>query len=125
MTESENNTLALRLKDRLEDKKAQDVIMMDLRDHAAFADFFLVATGTSRTHVVSLAEEVDLFFHEQGIRILGMEGRPGATWVLVDAGNVVVHLFQRETREFYDLEKLWSLKSRPSMVATEAEALIS
>ena len=127
MTEPDKNmdSLALLLKAHLEEKKALDVVPIDLRGRATFADFFLLATGTSRTHVASLSEEVDRFFHERDMRILNIAGLPEATWVLVDAGHVVVHLFQQEARAFYDLEKLWSAKSRPHMTEKPSEALVS
>ncbi len=96
----------------LDDKKGRDMVLLDLRGQAAFTDFFLIVSGTSRTHVTALAEEVDRFASEQRIDIIGLEGLPEASWVLVDLGGVVVHLFQRESREFYNLEKLWSPKTR-------------
>ncbi|MBF0461793.1 MAG: ribosome silencing factor [Magnetococcales bacterium] len=107
MTKSEENLLALSLKTCLEEKKGVDVTLLDLRERATFTDFFVVATGTSSTHVAALADEADRFFHERSIRVLSTTGLPEATWVLVDAGDIVVHLFQQETRAFYDLEKLW------------------
>lgn len=129
MTESESDydydALTLLLKAQLDDKKALDIVLLDLRERTAFADFFIIATGTSRTHVASLSEEVDRFFHERGISVLNIAGLPEATWVVVDAGDVVVHLFQREIRAFYDLEKLWSTKSRPAMISQIPETLVS
>lgn len=99
------------LKEGLENKKALNIQVMDLRGQSAFADFFLLATGTSRTHAASLAVDVDRIAHEHKIVTLGIEGLPEAHWVLVDLGDVVVHLFQEETREFYGLEKLWSAET--------------
>lgn len=118
------HTLPQQLHARLADGKALDVVLLDLRGRAAFADFFLVATGTSRTHVASLADEVDRFFHERGQSILHKAGLPEATWVVVDAANVVVHLFQKEARAFYDLERLWSLQSRPKAVDLPKEEIL-
>ncbi|MBF0096026.1 MAG: ribosome silencing factor [Magnetococcales bacterium] len=108
MSKSEQELLVRRLKGRLEEKKALDMVIIDLRERASFTDFFLVATGTSQTHVAALAEEADRFFHEQKLRVLSIAGLPEATWVLVDGGDVVVHLFQQEARGFYDLERLWA-----------------
>lgn len=104
--------LANALQTVLDDKKAQDIVLVDLRGRATFTDFFLIATGTSRTHVGALAEEVDRFASVERLSLRGLEGMPEAEWVLVDLGDVVVHLFQREHREFYNLEKLWSPKTR-------------
>lgn len=111
MPDYESEQLAKELQAHLDDKKAQDIVLMDLRGRSGFTDFFIVASGTSRTHVSFLAEEVDLFLHQHNLERLGVEGLPEATWVLVDAGDVIVHLFQRETRSFFDLEKLWSPKT--------------
>lgn len=117
-----DDVLTSLLQTRLQEKKALDVVWMDVRGQAAFTDHFIVATGTSRTHVASLAEEVDRFFHERKLPVLGVAGLPEATWVLVDAGHMVVHLFQQETRSFYDLEKLWHPKSRSLNDDTPATA---
>ena len=103
----DNERLANALMTLLDAKKAMEVQLLDLRGRAAFTDFFLVASGASRTHVAALAEEVDRFAHAQKRPVRGKEGLPEATWVLLDLGDVVVHLFQQATREFYNLEKLW------------------
>ncbi|MBF0422024.1 MAG: ribosome silencing factor [Magnetococcales bacterium] len=98
-------------KQALDEKKGLDIQVIDLRDRAVFADFFLLATGTSRTHVAALADEIDRVASLQGIPLLGIEGLSEAQWVLIDLGDVVVHLFQNQTRTFYNLEKLWSPKT--------------
>ncbi|MEO5364150.1 MAG: ribosome silencing factor [Magnetococcus sp. DMHC-8] len=108
MTKPEEDALVQALKAHLEDKKAVDIVVLDLRERATFTDFFVVATGTSHTHVAALAEEADRFFHTRSLRVLSVAGLPEATWALVDGGDIVVHLFQREARAFYDLEKLWA-----------------
>ncbi|MEO5339541.1 MAG: ribosome silencing factor [Magnetococcus sp. MYC-9] len=107
MTKPDEEILVQQLKAHLEEKKAMDIILLDLRGRTSFADFFVVASGTSQTHVATLATETDRFFHERSIRVLGMAGLPEADWVVVDGGDIVVHLFQPEMRAFYDLEKLW------------------
>ncbi|MBF0183553.1 MAG: ribosome silencing factor [Magnetococcales bacterium] len=118
MSKTEQDLLIRQLKKQLDDKKAVDPVVIDLRGRAAFADFFLLATGTSQTHVAALAEEADRFFHGRSMRVLSITGLPEATWVLVDAGDVVVHLFQQEARTFYDLERLWA---PPPVTQREAE----
>ncbi len=100
--------LAQRLKEVLDEKKGVDIELMDLRERATFTDFFLVVTGTSTTHVASLADEIDRFAHLHGVAVVGNEGGEGAQWVLVDLGDVVVHIFLAEARELYSLDKLWS-----------------
>ncbi|MBF0145100.1 MAG: ribosome silencing factor [Magnetococcales bacterium] len=96
------------LKQALDQKKGEDIQVIDLRNRAMFADFFLLATGTSRTHVAALAQEVDRIATVHQVHVLGTEGLSEASWVLLDLGDVVVHLFQRQTRAFFNLEKLWS-----------------
>ena len=71
-------------------------------------DVFIIATGTSRRHVISLAEEAELKLKEQDRRPLRREGTENGTWVLLDYGDVVIHLFDEETRAYYDLERLWA-----------------
>lgn len=95
----------------LDDKKGQEIACIDLRGRSGFADFFLVVTGTSTTHVASLANEVDRYASERRLPVLGIEGMALAQWVLIDLGDILVHIFQRETRAFYNLEKLWSLET--------------
>ncbi len=102
---------------RLNDKKGLDVVVVDLAGRATFTDFFVIATGTSTTHVATLASEVDLFAHERKIRVRGVEGLPECFWVLLDLGDVLVHIFLQETREFYNLEKLWSPKAQQAVLA--------
>ncbi|MBF0135364.1 MAG: ribosome silencing factor [Magnetococcus sp. DMHC-1] len=103
--------MAATLEHLLDEKKAQEITRIDLRGRSPFTDFFLIATGTSETHVRSMAMEVDRFASQAKIQGLGMAGMEAGQWVLIDLGDVVIHLFQRETRAFYNLEKLWSPES--------------
>lgn len=80
-------------------------------------DVFLIASGTSRRHVQTLAEEVEMSLRPLGRRPLRREGMEHATWVLLDYGDVVVHLFDRDTREYYDLERLWADAPRLAFTA--------
>lgn len=80
-------------------------------------DVFLIASGTSRRHVQTLAEEVEMSLRPLGRRPLRREGMADATWVLLDYGDVVVHLFDRDTREYYDLERLWADAPRLAFTA--------
>lgn len=120
--------LTIALQGVLDDKKAEDIQVIDLIGRATFTDFFIVATGTSTTHVAALADEVDRCAHEHKVRVLGVEGLPAANWVLIDIGDVIVHIFQREIRTFYDIEKLWSAKTwlpaeqRAALAAAAASA---
>jgi ribosome-associated protein len=104
----ESERLAKELMAVLEDRKGVNIELMDLRERSTFTDFFLVVTGTSTTHVSSLAEEVDRFANQNNVQIIGSEGTRESQWVLVDLGDVIVHVFLAEARDLYSLDKLWS-----------------
>lgn len=93
----------------LEDLKGVDIITLDVADRTSVTDYMVVATGTSQRHVKSLANAVSEKSKESGVRPLGVEGDGDADWVLVDLGDVIVHIMTRESRDFYALEKLWSM----------------
>jgi len=88
-------------------KKAEDLCVLDLRDLAAFTDFFLVMSGGSSRQNAAIAESVEVRLKAAGVRPLGVEGRESAEWVLIDYGWFVVHVFSRAAREHYALERLW------------------
>lgn len=93
----------------LEDMKGQNIVCMDVREYSSFADIMIVATGTSSRHVQSLAEEVVKQVKETGLILPRSEGEDQGEWVLLDLGDVIVHVMQGETRKLYDLESLWSM----------------
>ena len=90
------------------DRKAEDVVALDVREVASFADAFVLATGTSDRHVRSVADAIQTALKERGEQPTGVEGYDEGVWVLIDYGDVIVHVFGREVREHYDLERLWS-----------------
>lgn len=92
----------------LDRKKASDVKVLKVRDLTVLTDYFVIATGTSSTHVKSLAEEVEFQLGEQGAKPLRTEGYDSKNWILLDYGTVIVHVFYPEARSFYDLEHLWA-----------------
>ena len=96
----------------LEDLKGVDIRQIDVRGKTSITDVLVIATGTSERHLRSLADRVVERAREAGVRPLGVEGERGADWVLVDLGDVVVHVMSREKRDFYNLEKLWSIEPR-------------
>lgn len=93
----------------LDELKGVDVRALDVREQTTVADMFVIASGTSRRHVQSLADRVLERTRDAGVRALGVEGERGSDWLLVDLGDVVVHVMSRERRDFYNLEKLWSM----------------
>lgn len=98
----------------LEDDKAEDILAIDIRGKSSFADMLVVASGRSARHVGALADHVMRKLKEAGIGDVRIEGMPTADWVLVDAGDVVVHLFRPEVRTFYNIEKIWAGAPGPS-----------
>ena len=93
----------------LDELKAKDVNEIDIRAKASFADLLFIASGTSTRHVKSIADEVVKFVKKAGMMPLGIEGEKEAEWVLVDLGDIVVHVMLPRIREFYGLERLWSV----------------
>lgn len=91
----------------LDQKKAEDLSVIGIKDISVLADYFVLATGTSSTHVKALADEVEFQLEERGIQPGHKEGYRSNTWILLDYGGVVVHVFTGESRRFYDLDRLW------------------
>lgn len=91
----------------LDDGKAQDVVVMDLQGKTSIANYMVVASGTSNRQVASLADNIQLKLKEAGFKSVA-EGKEKADWVLIDAFEVIVHIFRPEVREFYSIEKMWS-----------------
>lgn len=94
----------------LEDLKGKNIVEIDVRELSQVMDTLVIASGTSSRHVKSLANNVVVDAKQEGIQPLGVEGIDAGDWVLVDFGDTVVHVMQQEVRDFYDLEKLWSLE---------------
>ena len=90
------------------DKKAMDVVVLDMRDASSITDYFLICSGGSERQVQAIADAIDEQLTQSGIASLGVEGYREGRWILMDYGDVIVHVFSRDTREFYDLERLWA-----------------
>lgn len=115
-TESPGLSLPLDLKalerlilERLDDDKAQDIVHIDLADKSSVADSLIVASGRSHRHVGALADHLLRALKENGYGKARVEGLPHCDWVLIDAGDVVIHLFRPEVRSFYNIEKIWAV----------------
>lgn len=102
----------------LEDHKAEDIVTINLAGRCSFADSMVIATGTSHRHVSALADHLCQALKAVGVPRLAVEGLTQGDWVLVDAGDVVIHLFRAEVRSFYALEKMWS--DQPAQVEMTA-----
>jgi ribosome-associated protein len=95
---------------RLEDDKAADLVCIDLADKSSVADCMVVASGRSHRHVGAMADHLIRSLKEAGFGKARVEGMPHCDWVLIDAGDVIVHLFRPEVRSFYNIEKIWSVE---------------
>jgi ribosome-associated protein len=93
---------------RLDDMKAEDAVTIDLRGKTSIADFMVVASGRSNRHVSAVADHIVEDLDQAGLPDVRVEGVPHCDWVLIDAGDVIVHIFRPEVRAFYNLEKMWA-----------------
>jgi ribosome-associated protein len=98
------------VQDVLDERKGQHITTLDVRGKTSFTDYMVVVTGTSDRHLKSLCEYVSEKLKESGVKPLGIEGDLGSDWVLLDLGDVIVHAMTAQAREFYSLEKLWSVE---------------
>ena len=101
----------------LDSKKGIDLRLIEISDISTLADYFLICTASSNTHVRTLCDAVEEAMDEAGGPMVGREGHRGGTWVVLDFGCVVVHVFTEETRTFYDLERLWQDGKQVSMIS--------
>ncbi len=92
----------------LDSKKAQDIEAIHVHDLTIIADYFVLCSATSNTQLRALADEVEHVLKEEGTELLRTEGYRSGSWVLLDYGSVIVHIFYKETREFYKLERIWA-----------------
>lgn len=91
----------------LEEKKAEDIKLIDIEKVSVIADYFLIASGTNRAQMQALSENVEEQMEKNGFEIRQKEGYQSANWILLDYGDIIIHLFDRENRLFYDLERIW------------------
>lgn len=103
------------------DRKATDPVILDVRELTSFADAFVVLTGRSDRQVKAIADAVEEALRQHGEKPLGIEGIDDGRWVLMDCNDLIVHVFQEETREHYDLERLWSDAPRVEVVGAPAD----
>ena len=104
----ESRELAIRLARALDAKKVLNIRILAVEDLTTVTDYFVIATGTSTTHVGALADEAEFQLGREGVNVLRTEGHDGKRWVLLDYGSVIVHVFTQEAHDYYDLEHLWA-----------------
>ena len=104
MNNKEMTTLAIQA---LEEKKAEDIQIIDISEISAIADYFITANGTNRSQIQALADSVEEKLGRAGVQFKQMEGYDTANWILMDFLDIVVHIFDKDNRAFYDLERIW------------------
>lgn len=100
--------IAMKLAELLNNKKAEDIVVIDIAEKSSFADFLVVASGTSDRHIESLIDDVEDLAAQDGVPTKGIEGKNGTGWILLDLGDVIVNIFSREMRSKYNIEKVWA-----------------
>ena len=103
-----NNAIAIAVTKALDEKKGMDIKLLKIDKVSSLADYFLICTGTSNTHVKTLCDYAEYTLEQLGEPMLGREGHRGNSWELLDYGTIVVHVFTEEARQFYSLERLWA-----------------
>ena len=93
--------------DALRDKKAEDVTVIDITEISTVADYFIIANGSNQNQLLAMKDAVDETLYKEGLRIKQVEGNNRSSWILMDYQDVIVHLFSKEDRIFYDLERIW------------------
>lgn len=101
-----NNTLKI-IVDALEDKKAEDIQLIDISEVSTIADYFVITNGTNMSQIQALADNVEEKLSVNGIHPRSVEGYNTANWILMDYNDILVHIFDKESRGFYDLERMW------------------
>uniref|UniRef100_UPI004057A46E ribosome silencing factor n=1 Tax=Agathobacter sp. TaxID=2021311 RepID=UPI004057A46E len=91
----------------LEDKKAEDIKVIDIGEVSTIADYFIIATGLNTNQLAAMQDAVDEVMYKSGIHAKQVEGNNNSTWILIDYNDIIVHLFSKEDRLFYDLERIW------------------
>ncbi|MHB1006367.1 MAG: ribosome silencing factor [Chloroflexota bacterium] len=105
--EQDTAALAHEIVDLTADRKAEDILLLDMRPASYVADYFVLCNGTSERHIKALADDIREKLVKEGIRPLHVEGTSDSGWILMDYGDVVVHIFSQEERSYYGLDRLW------------------
>ena len=103
-----NKNITKKVHKVLSNNKAKDIIKINLEKKSSIADFMIICSGTSSRHVISLSNFLLKALKKENLNTLNVEGKSNGDWVLVDAGDIIIHLFRSEVREYYGLEKMWA-----------------
>lgn len=103
------------LKEKLEDKKAEDIKVIDISEISIMTDYFMIVTGNNLRQINAIKDEAEKFMSDNGYNCTHIEGNSNANWVLMDYGDLVIHIFDKEARDFYDLEHIWK-GGKPLMI---------
>ncbi|MDO4297233.1 MAG: ribosome silencing factor [Lachnospiraceae bacterium] len=107
MAEKQSKIMAKLAYEALADKKASDIRIIDIEEVSVLADYFIIASGSNRNQVQAMADNVEEELHKAGYPVRQTEGYSSANWILMDYGDLIVHVFDSENRLFYDLERIW------------------
>ena len=107
MTDNKIRDFAVLAVEALEDKKAEDITVIDISEVSVIADYFIIAGGNNKSQIQALSDAVDEKLGRAGLPLKQIEGYNNANWILLDFGDIIVHIFDRENRLFYDLERIW------------------
>lgn len=107
MTDNKTKEFAVLAVEALEDKKAEDITIIDISEVSVIADYFIIAGGNNKSQIQALSDAVDEKLGRAGLPLKQIEGYNNANWILLDFGDIIVHIFDKENRLFYDLERIW------------------
>lgn len=108
INEKETNKMASIVIEAIEEKKGEDISVIDISDVSVIADYFIIANGNNINQIQRIADEIEERMHKAGFALKQTEGYDTANWILMDFNDVIVHIFNKENRLFYDLERIWS-----------------
>lgn len=119
MLETKIKEMALLAVQALEDKKAEDVCVIDISEVSIVADYFIIAGGNNKSQIQALSDAVEEKLGKAGYPLRQIEGYQNANWVLLDFGDIIIHIFDRENRLFYDLERIWQDGKKVDLTSTK------
>lgn len=107
MTDNFSKNVAEIVIEAMEEKKSENIVILDIATVSSIADYFIIASGNSKAQIQAICDEIDLKLSAENVFRKQMEGYENASWVLMDYGDVIIHVFDKQSREYYDLERIW------------------